>query len=302
MPSDKKSYMKLLGHLGAILVMVAWGSSFICTKVLMLDGGFTPVECYTYRFAAAYLILLLFTFKKIRSNNWHDELMFLVCGVCAGSLYFILENYALKYTTTANVSLLASISPIFTTLLVAFFFKVRIGAGTAIGSLVAAAGVACVVFSHGEGLEIHPKGDIIALCAAVSWAVYSIVAKQLIPHYDSFFMSRKIFFYGVLTSLPLLIFQQEPLHVGALWDFAHPQVLMNFLFLVLFCSLAAYIVWNEAMKILGPITSNNYLYLQPLVTMVVGYIVLGEKIFMLGYIGCVLIIGGLVIADKLKLK
>ena len=77
---------------------------------------------------------------------------------------------------------------------------------------------------------------------------------------------------------------------------------MNFLFLVIFCSLLAYLIWNEVMKVLGPVATNNYLYLQPLVTMVAAYFVLGEKIFPLGYLGCALIIGGLIIADKLKLS
>ena len=54
------------------------------------------------------------------------------------------------------------------------------------------------------------------------------------------------------------------------------------------------------MKALGPVSSNNYLYVQPLVTMVAGYFLLGEQIFPLGYLGCVLIIGGLIMADKIK--
>ncbi|MDE5958075.1 MAG: DMT family transporter, partial [Muribaculaceae bacterium] len=110
----KSKYMKAIAHLGAFLTASAWGASFLCTKVLMIDGGFTPVEMYVYRFAMAYLLLLLFTFRKIFSNNWRDECLFLLCGVCAGSLYFITENYALQNTSTANVSLLGSISPLFT--------------------------------------------------------------------------------------------------------------------------------------------------------------------------------------------
>lgn len=91
-------YAILLGHLAAILTVIAWGSSFIATKVLMVDGGFTPVEVYAYRFALAYILLLAVTFKKLWANSWKEELNFLVCGVCAGSLYFITENYALKFT------------------------------------------------------------------------------------------------------------------------------------------------------------------------------------------------------------
>ena len=64
------NYITLLGHLGAIITVSAWGASFVFTKVLMEDGGFTPVEVYVYRFAVAYLLLLCITFKKIFANNW----------------------------------------------------------------------------------------------------------------------------------------------------------------------------------------------------------------------------------------
>lgn len=295
-------YFKILGHIGAIITVAAWGSSFISTKVLMVDGGFTPVEMYVYRFATAYLLLLCFTFRKILADNWRDELLFLVCGVCAGSLYFITENYALKWTTTGNVSLLSGISPIFTTILAAIVFKTKIGGGTVLGSLTAAIGVGCIVFSTGEGFEINPAGDLLALAAALSWATYTIFVKKLIPVYSTLVITRKLFFYGVVTALPLFIAQNAPYHLNLLFDVNHPKFLINFLFLVVMCSLAAYIIWNETMKVLGPVTANNYIYMQPLTTMIIAYFVLGERITVLGYIGCVLIVGGLVMADKLNLN
>lgn len=300
----KSNYLKAIAHLGAFLTASAWGASFLCTKVLMTDGGFSPVEMYVYRFAFAYILLLVFTFRKIFSNDWRDECLFLLCGVCAGSLYFITENYALQNTSTANVSLLGSISPLFTAAIMALVFRTKVGAGVVIGSVIAFLGVACVIFSNGEGFVIKPTGDLLALSASLSWAIYSIAVKRLIPLYSGLFITRKLFFYGVITALPLLFWQHsltgQPYHLALLFDFSRPVFGLNFLFLAVFCSLLAYLIWNEVMRILGPVATNNYLYLQPLVTMVAAYFVLGEQIFPLGYVGCVLIIGGLIVADKLK--
>jgi len=268
----------------------------------MEDGGFSPTEVYIYRFALAYLIMLALTFRKIRSNSLSDELLFMLSGITAGSLYFITENYALGLTTTSNVSLLSSISPIFTTILTAIVFKQAIKAGVMIGSVVAFAGVACIILSSGSGLEFNPKGDLLALSSAMSWAIYSVVIKRLTPNYNTFFITRKLFFYGVISALPLLLLQKEPLHLMLLIDFSNPVYILNLLFLVAMCSICAYLIWNESMKILGPITTNNYLYGQPLVTMIVAYIIFGEKIFPLGYIGAALIIIGLILADKLNVS
>lgn len=294
--------MKILANIAAVLVMIAWGTSFLSSKVLMVSGGFTPVEVFVYRFAFAYLIFLCFTYKKILANNKRDELLLLICGMCAGSIYFIAENYALQLTTTGNVSLLVSISPIFTTILMAIIYRFVPQPNVIIGSVIAFVGVGCIIFSNGEGFEINPVGDLIALSASISWAIYTIVVKLLTPIYSSLFITRKLFFYGLITALPLLFVQHEPLHLNLLFDINSPQYLLNFLFLGLFCSAFAYFAWNEVMKILGPIKSNNYLYVQPLVTMIAGYIVLNEQIFILGYIGCILIIGGIFISEKIKMK
>lgn len=299
-PARKTGYITILGHIGAILAVIAWGLSFISTKTLMVDGHFTPVEMFSYRFAAAYIVLLAITIRKAPFNHpWRDELRFAICGVCAGSLYFITENFALEHTTAANVSMLASISPLFTTALVAAIYKAKIKGGVIIGSIIAIVGVACIILSNGQGFEIHPMGDLLAISAALSWAIYSLVIKPLLPVYSGFYISRKLFFYGVLTSLPLLFMQQEPSHLGLIFDLAQPKFIFNFLFLVLICSVAAYVIWNETMKTIGPVTTNNYLYAQPLVTMIAGSIWLNEPVTILGCVGCLLIIGGLVITDHL---
>ena len=289
---------KILGHLGALFVVTAWGTSFIFTKVLMEDASLSPIEVYVYRFALAYVILLAFTFKKIFANSVRDELQLMMCGVCAGSIFYILENFALQHTTTGNVSLLSSLSPLITTAMMAVVFRFKPGAGMIIGSVIALIGVGCVIFSHGEGLEINPLGDLLAITTSFSWAIYAVGVKRLVPIYSSFFISRKLFFYGVLTAAPLLWISNGPAHFGVL--FQNGLFLANLLFLVIACTLVAYVLWNYATATLGPVTTNNYIYLQPLVTMVVAFFVLDETISFLGYMGCILIIGGLIISDKLK--
>lgn len=279
--------------------MVAWGTSFLSSKVLMVNGGFTPVEVFVYRFTFAYVLLLLMTCRQMRANNLKDEFQFLICGLCAGSIYFVAENYALKFTTTGNVSLLVGISPVFTTIFMAFIYRFVPKPMVIIGSLIAFVGVACVIFSNGEAIEFNPVGDFIALSAAISWSIYTIVVKRLNPIYSSLFITRKLFFYGVITALPLLLIQDQPLKLGLLFDFNQPEYILNFLFLGLFCSACAYLVWSEVMKKLGAIKANNYLYVQPIVTMIAGYFILDEPIFILAYVGCVLIIGGLVLSEKL---
>lgn len=289
--------VKVLGHLCAFFTVTVWGMSFVATDVLMGGDFLTPIEVYIYRFALAYIVLFAFTCRKILSDSVKDEALFLLCGVCAGSLFYLLENYALKNTTAGNVSLLSSVSPLMITILMVTIFGARLRAGMVIGSIIAFIGVGFVIFSHAEGIEIHPMGDLLALGSSLSWAIYAIGVKPLSAKYSSYFITRKLFFYGVLTSLPLLLMQSEPYHFVEMMT--TPSYLLNMLFLVLLCSILAYVGWSYAFTAIGPVTTNNYIYLQPISTMIVAYFVLGEEISAFGYIGCVLIISGLIISDKL---
>lgn len=264
----------------------------------------TPVEVYVYRFTLAYLMMLALTFKELRSNSWKDELQMALCGICSGTLYFLMENYALLSTSTGNVSLLSSISPIFIAILLSIIYKTRMKRGEILGSVIAFFGVALVIMSEsiskGLGMEIHPVGDFLAILSALSWAVYSIALKRLIPIYNTLFLTRKLFFYGLITSLPLLLIQKEPLHLRELFDFSQPIFIINLIFLAVMCSSMAYLLWNESMKIIGPLATNNYLYIQPPVTMFAGCILLGETIYPFAYLGCALVLMGLIVADKMK--
>ena len=150
MSNDRKITHKrsvLMSHLGALLVVIMWGVAFISTKVL-LEHGFRPAEIYIYRFILAYLLVLAICHKRLWSNSLRDEVLFIVCGLCAGSIYFIAENTAIEYTLVSNVSLITSISPLITTFLLALIYKnERPGRGTYIGSIIAFLGVACVIFN-----------------------------------------------------------------------------------------------------------------------------------------------------------
>ena len=198
---------KLVYHLAALLIVLAWGVSFVSTKVL-LDNGLRPAEIYIYRFLLAYLLVLCVCHKRLFSNSLRDELLFATCGLCGGSIYFIAEKTALEYTLVSNVSLITAISPLLTTFLIGMIYKSeRPSKGIYIGSIVALLGVACVIFNSSFVVKMNPIGDLLSFAAALSWAVYSLVLRKLNALYSIMFISRKTFFYGVLTALPFMLFQ-----------------------------------------------------------------------------------------------
>lgn len=288
----------LLGHLAALIAVSMWGYSFVSSKVL-LDNGLGPVIIYVLRFALAYVLVAFISHKRLFASSWREEGMFCLCGLAAGSLYFIAENTALEYTLATNVSLLTSLSPLITAFLISFLYKSqKLGLGTWAGSVVAILGVCCVVFNSSSSLEVRPLGDFLSLAAACSWAVYSLILRGLNAHYDVWFISRKTFFYGVVTALPFLAFEAGPTDYAEV--LSRPQVYSNLLFLGVGASTAAYVLWALSVKNLGPLKANNYMYFQSIVTLVVSAIVLGEHVTAIGYVGIFLIIAGLWLGDNIN--
>ena len=287
----------ILGHLGAIICVTMWGVSFVSTKVL-LNAGMQPVEIYIYRFTLAYLVIWLLKRTKLWADNWRDEVALALCGLLSGSIYFLAENFALRYTLVTNVSLLTSTSPLFTALLVGLLYKSdRPGPGMIAGSFVAFVGVACVIFNSSFSLQINPLGDLLAIAAAISWSIYSLIIKRLNANYNVWFITRKTFFYGVLTGLPFLLV--EPPKYNVVEVLQNPDLWGNILFLGLGASLVGFMLWAETVKKVGAIKANNYMYLQSVITFVFSAIVLHEGVTIIGVTGCALILLGLWLGDYL---
>ena len=174
----------------------------------------------------------------------------------------------------------------------------KLGIGTWFGSAVAVVGVACVVFNSSTSVEVRPFGDFLALAAAFSWAFYSMLLRRLNAHYDIWFITRKTFFYGILTSVPFLIFEPESQSVASI--ISRPEVYGNLLFLGLGASTIAFVLWAYTVKSVGALKANNYMYLQPIVTLIVSAIVLGEHVSIIGYLGIFLILAGLWAGDNIN--
>ncbi len=299
----------LLCHLGALLAVTMWGGSFVATKVL-INCSLGPVEIYIYRFILAYLLMLVICHDKLWARNWRDEMLFAVCGLCGSSIYFIAENTAVEYTRVSDVSMITSLSPLLTTLLIGALYRTeRPGKWVYIGSLIALTGVGFIVFKDGmpesgsEGTSVYAFiGNMLALGASLSWAIYSLVLRKLNALYTAQFITRKTFFYGLVTAVPFWLLSNEP--VSPVGNIIRPEVLLNLGFLGICCSMLSYILWAKVMGKLGAITTNNYLYIQPIVTMIIAAVLpsLNDPITLLSCAGCVLIIGGLWLGDYMTMR
>lgn len=287
-----------LATLLAIGVMAVWGETFVSSKVL-LTSGLMPADIFFFRFLMAYLCMCLVSHRRLWASTWRHELQMLALGVLGGSLYFLSENMALVYSTASNVAILVGSTPLMTALILACFYRdERMHGKQIVGSLISFLGMALVVLNGQLVLRLNPRGDILALMAALTWGFYSLVMKHLSPLYDALFLTRKVFAYGVLSILPYFWFV-EPLQTD--WTLlSQAKVWGNLLYLGLIASMLCYFLWNWVLTKLGTVRATNLIYIQCFFTMIASRIVLGERITFMAVAGTLLLILGMVMAVRQK--
>ena len=287
---DKKLFLNLL----ALITVVIWAATFISSKILL--NTFTPLEVMFYRFVIAYFLLLIIHPKFHKIDSLKEEAMFLLSGITGGSLYFLTENSAVKISQVSNVGLIVATAPIITALLAHFFTKgEKLNKNLFIGFVIAISGVILVMFNGNFMLKLNPIGDILALCAAVSWSVYSIITKKLGSKYNPLYLTRKIFFYALLTMIPFLFTSEFNFDISKLLTF---EIMSNLLFLGIVASSLCYVVWNFTVDKLGVVKTNNYIYLIPAITLILSVVILHEKITLYSSLGALLIFLGVYVSEN----
>lgn len=283
-------------HLVAFATVAIWGCTFVSTKVLMLNG-LSPAQIFTLRFLIAYVMMLAVYHSRLWADSWRDEFKMMLLGISGGSLYFLSENEAMNFTSTTNTSLIVCSCPLFATLLVRLVYRstTRISMMQLGGSLLAFTGMVIVVLNGRFVLHLSPLGDALAFTACLSWSVYSLLMKWVSAKYGAAFITRKVFFYGVLTILPYYIFFPTLPTAAVL---TKPVVVGNLAFLGCLASMICFLTWNWCISKLGAVKATNWVYFNPITTMIFASWVLGEKITPYFLAGATCILLGMFVADR----
>lgn len=274
----------------AFVIVVIWGCTFVQTKIL-INSGLRPDEIFLFRFTLAYILILPLAGKRLFLDNWTDEALAVALGLTGGSLYFVTENYALAYGYCSNVALIVCLTPMITALIVGCFYKSeRMGRSAVVGSAIAFVGMALVVFNGNFILQLSPLGDVLALAACLCWALYTLIIKRLQDKYSNMLITRKIFGYGLLTILPMLLVRGVDIELlvdggAVVWG--------NILFLGCVASMLCFLGWNFCLERLGTVRATNLLYLNPVISITTSAIVLGERVTWIAILGAILILAGL---------
>jgi drug/metabolite transporter (DMT)-like permease len=214
-------------------------------------------------------------------------------GLFGVSLYFLCENNGIALLTASESSLVIATIPVITMLVDRAVLKSAIARRSYVGAILSFAGVALIVApSLGGASASSIEGFLFMGGAALCWVAYALVTKPLSGRYSGLSISFWQCFFGLLGCLPFA-FAEAPTFEGL-----GPAVILNVLYLGLFCSAAGYLLYIAAMNNLGAGATSVFLNLVPVVSVVAAYLLLGERLGGMSLAGGAIAVAGVYLATS----
>lgn len=289
---------KWFTYLEALFAVIVWGASFVATKVALQD--ISPVTIVWLRFLMGLAILGMAVAlrKQFALPDKREWGYFALLGFLGITFHQWLQSNGLQTSEAGTTAWIVATTPVFMALLGRVLLKETLGWAKILGILLAFMGV-LVVVSKGDPASISigrfgAPGDALILVSAVNWAVFSALSRRGLKSHPASLMMFYVMGFGWLFTTLLFVTTGGFAEIRALtfsgW--------LGVLFLGIFCSGLAYIAWYDALKALATAQTGVFLYIEPLVALVVAFFILGEAILPASLIGGVVILLGVWLVNR----
>lgn len=280
-----------------VALVLIWSGSWIAIK-----WGLTEIPPYSlvfFRFLFACPVIFAITYlvegKESIKINRREIVDFSLLGLLGVTLVQSVEVVALKYTTAINSSILINFNVPFIAIFALMFLGESINKRTALGIFISFIGAIFVVVNGSiSGFQRINIGDILIIISGILWAAYSIAGKKTMEKRTPMAMTSFSFLFGTIFLFPLAYFESKFSFV----DNISILGIGSILYLSLLCSVFAYISWNRSIKSEKASNVAMFLYFIPVVTAIMAFFLLGEKITLFTIIGGALVIFGVYMAER----
>jgi len=282
----------------ALLAVVVWGASFVATKVALQYTS--PDVVVWLRFTMGVVILgsaVLVRGKFAWPDKW-DWLYFALLGFLGITFHQWLQSNGLVTAQATTTAWIVATTPIFMALLGWLALKEKLSWLQVGGIFLSTIGVLLVVtrgdLSQLMGGKFGTVGEFLILISAPNWAVFSILSRRGLKKYPATLMMFYVMAFGWFFSSTIFFSQGGIGQIGKIpWD-----GWVGIAFLGVFCSGLAYIFWYDALQALPAAQTGAFLYLEPVATLIVAALILGEHLFLAAMIGGALILAGVWLVNR----
>jgi len=281
-----------------VLAVIFWGGSFIAIKVAVQQSS--PVAVVWLRFLIGTLCLFPIILKKglLHLSGWKEILEYTLLGFLGVTLHQWLQSKGLVTSQASTTAWIVASTPLFMVIFSGMFLKEKLGNFGVLGIATATLGVLLVV-SYGDIPGIFRNGfgapgDIYVLLSAPNWALYSILLSRTLKRQSVW----KTTFFSMLAGWLLTSIQ---FLLGKGWqDFNAFTVSgwSSIIYLGIFCTFLAYVFYYDALQNLTSTSVGAYLYIEPIATMFIAFLILAEPITLASLLGGALILVGITLVNK----
>ena len=280
------------------LAVIVWGASFIATKFALRD--LLPVTVVWMRFMIGIIILGIaaLTRRQLSVPKKQEWSYFALLGFLGITFHQWLQSTGLVTVQASTTAWVVATSPVFIALLSWLFLHEKLDWLQIGGIILAAAGVMLVV-SKGNVESIFSghfvtTGDLLIMISAPNWAIFTILSSRGLKKYPPTQMMFFVMLIGWMFSSILFLFG------GGFQDLQHitQTSLAGIGFLGIFCSGLAYIAWYDGLQALPATQVGAFLYIEPLVAVLVAWAILDEQIILLSLVGGIVILLGVRLVQK----
>lgn len=281
----------------AIFSMIFWGISFVWTAYAL--QYLSPTSLIFFRLVISTFFLFIFSWvmNKLTTIRKGDLKKFFLLALFTPFLYFIGENYGVKYTSPTLSAVMIATIPLFVALIAWYRLGEKISRINTIGILISFAGVLIMIFQGGRFTGLSSIGIAFLILAVASAVIYTIYLKQLSKQYNVFFLITVQNLIGTIYFLPIfLFFDAGEVSISTFsW-----QLTGTILGLAIFCSTLAFIFFTISVRELGVAKTDVFTNLIPVITLFFSYFFLQEIISFQQLAGIGLVIGGLFLSQRKK--
>jgi len=285
-----------------LFVITLWGGSFVASKVALRE--LTPMAAALARYilAAVAFVPIAIGYRRRGFIVGRRELAtFIPLALLAVTTYFWVQYTALEYTSAVNVCLVVATAPVFAAILGRVVLAEPVGGRAAAGIATALVGTALVA----TGGRLVPDlaggwrdlvGIGLGLVNALAWGTNTVLGRKAMGRYPPLFATAWITILGTAMMLPIVVATGDlrvlPRLLGS------PPALLAVGYLGLLCSALGYGLWCRALSRTRAAVVASFQYVQPLVTAILAWLILGEAVGIHTVIGGVVIIGGLYLVNR----
>jgi drug/metabolite transporter (DMT)-like permease len=293
---EKQNPIKLYSAI--ILAMVCFSLSFVWFKVANVTYG--PLTIVFSRLVISAVILFIYAklSKGLIIPKKKDFKFLLLLAFCEPFLYFMGESFGLQYISSTVAAVIIATIPLFAPIAGYIFYREKISLRIFVGILVSFSGVTLVIYEIGKGITASPFGVMLQFIAVFSAIAYTVVLRKISNRMNNLSI---IFFQNLIGAVFFLpfwfIFEKNRL-IATPFD---PEAMMAILKLSVFASSLAFIFFSYSVRHMGISKSNIFVNIIPVCTAIFAWIILNDQLTLQKFIGIIVVIGGLFIA-QMKFK